>query len=204
MNDKNYPTHFKLAKEILNKLKNKEDIKIKNCLNRFIYRYRMAKAFIEARYDGVDNRTVNGYNAGMHLFLAYSAFDEIRNVEMLLLKKRRLKIHNLEKNLRLCNSIRKNKSLKHLLLNSISIHDGGLSLKINEFYGVWDDKLGQYIVKNNDLLVFATCLRNCYVHGDFTANGAGLTNASKLKAISDLTNEILNYCDELLTKLVKE
>ena len=74
----NLPTAYERAKEIKKLIQNVDTIKT---LNRFQYRYRMARAFEGIIAPDVGDRTVKGYAAGMKVLLAYGAFDEIRQVK---------------------------------------------------------------------------------------------------------------------------
>jgi hypothetical protein len=71
----NLPTSHKRLKAIKKQIENEE---VKKTLNRFTYRYRIARAFEGINAPDIGERTVRGYAVGMKLLLAYSAFDEIR------------------------------------------------------------------------------------------------------------------------------
>jgi len=53
---------------------------IRSTINRFQYRYRIARAFEGIVARDIGKNTVEGYAVGMKLLLAYGAFDEIRLV----------------------------------------------------------------------------------------------------------------------------
>jgi hypothetical protein len=111
----NMPTeHAKWAQ-----LKKEKQIKQKvlNSLNRFQYRYRFACSISSMTIDGTTPLTAKGYTAFMKLFLAYSAYDEVRAAEMVLLKREKLKVHNIENQSALAATLRKNEKLKKLLID---------------------------------------------------------------------------------------
>ena len=89
---------------------------ILNLLNRFMYRYRMANAFQTIVAVDVEKRTVDGYACGMKLFMAYSAYDELREAEKNLINGEWLKTHKL-KNKELAERIRKNTKMKNVECN---------------------------------------------------------------------------------------
>ena len=109
----NLPTSFKRLKAIKKQIENTE---IKTTLNRFTYRYRVARAFIGINAPEIGERTVRGYAVGMKLLLAYSAFDEIRTVRNLLPKIKPPKgSYTKIISKVLANKLRENEELNHLL-----------------------------------------------------------------------------------------
>ena len=60
----NLPTAHKRLKAIKKQIENEE---IKKTLNRFTYRYRIARAFVGINAPDIGDRTVRGYAAGMKL-----------------------------------------------------------------------------------------------------------------------------------------
>jgi len=85
----NLPSAFKRLKAIKKQIQNEDT---KSMLNRFVYRYRIARAFKGIDAPDIGDRTVRGYAAGMKLLLAYSAFDEIRSARVAISKLRSAQI----------------------------------------------------------------------------------------------------------------
>ena len=81
----NFPVVNERITEAMKKL---GEGKITSSLNKFRYRYRIARAFESINAPDVDVRTSDGYAVGIKLFLAYSAFNEIIAVRNLLPKVR--------------------------------------------------------------------------------------------------------------------
>jgi hypothetical protein len=187
----NMPTeHVKWAQ-----LKKEKQIKQKvlHSLNRFQYRYRFACSFSSMTIDGTTPLTAKGYTAFMKLFLAYSAYDEVRAAEMVLLKREKLKVHNIESQTALASSLRKNEKLKNLLLDGIANDNDGLKKSLNKFYDG----------ESEDVMCIATAARNSFVHGDLTAGGAGLSINARVSAIEELAAILRSYSDKLFSKCLK-
>jgi hypothetical protein len=64
-------------KRITEAMKKLGEGKITSSLNKFRYRYRIARAFESINAPDVDARTSDGYAVGIKLFLAYGALNEI-------------------------------------------------------------------------------------------------------------------------------
>jgi hypothetical protein len=143
--------------------------------------------------DGTTLLTAKGYTAFMKLFLAYSAYDEVRAAEMVLLKREKLKVHNIEDQTALAATLRKNDKLKKLLTDGIANENDGLKKSLNRFYE------GQ----SDDIMCVATAARNSFVHGDLTAGGAGLSINARVAAIEQLAAILRNYSDKLFSKCLK-
>ena len=114
INPQHLPTmhkEFSAIKKALSEKKKEKNKEFLNLLNRFMYRYRMAKAFKTIVAVDVEKRTVDGYACGMKLFMAYSAYDELREAERTLINGERLKTHTL-RNKELAERIRKNTKMK--------------------------------------------------------------------------------------------
>lgn len=113
----NMPTeHAKLAQ--LKKETKRKTEQVTHSLNRFQYRYRLACSFSSMTIEGTTQLTAKGYTAFMKLFLAYSAYDEVRAAEKILLKREKLKVHNIENQSELASALRKNEKLKKGLVDS--------------------------------------------------------------------------------------
>ena len=190
----NLPTkhkEFSAMKKALSDKQKKQNEKFLNLMNRFMYRYRMAKAFQTIVVKDVEKRTVDGYACGMKLFMAYSAYDEIRAAERILLKLDRNKTHKY-KNEILAERIRSNERMKDLLLETIAVEEDGLRVMLKKFYAN----------KNNEIMIFASSLRHSFVHGDFTTARSGLTNKREIQTINDVTNVVLKISDEIFNEMV--
>jgi hypothetical protein len=190
----NLPTkhkEFNAMMKALTEKQIKKDRSYLNLLNRFMYRYRMAKAFQTIVAPDVGKITIDGYACGMKLFMAYSAYDEIRAAERILLGKGRNNIHK-RKDAALAEKIRANKEMEDLLLNSITINDDGLRKILINFYES----------KNDEIMFFASCLRHSFVHGDFTAARAGLTNKTKIGVVNEVTNMVLKVSDDIFSEML--
>ena len=186
----NLPTTYKRLKAIKKQIENEE---IKKTLNRFTYRYRIARAFVGINAPDIGERTVRGYAVGMKLLLAYSAFDEIRLTRNAFPKLRPNRgeytkiVHT-----NLANKLRQNEELENLLKNASAVKNASLKNDIELFYKN----------KNDDVMCIATGLRNAFAHGVFTAAGAGLTTKSKQKQVDELTNAVLDMTDDIALECV--
>ena len=190
----NLPTkhkEFSAMKKALSDKQRKQNEKFLNLMNRFMYRYRMAKAFQTIVAEDVEKRTVDGYACGMKLFMAYSAYDEIRAAERILLKLDRNKTHKY-KNEILAEEIRSNERMKDLLLETIAVEEDGLRIMLKKFYAN----------KNNEIMIFASSLRHSFVHGDFTTARSGLTNKREIQTINDVTEIVLKVSDEIFSEMI--
>jgi hypothetical protein len=188
----NLPTSFKRLKAIKKQIENTE---IKTTLNRFTYRYRVARAFIGINAPEIGERTVRGYAVGMKLLLAYSAFDEIRTVRNLLPKIKPPKgSYTKIISKVLANKLRENEELNHLLKISTAVNNKNLVEQVSLFFEN----------KNDDVMCIATGLRNTFAHGVFTAAGAGLTTKRKQKIIDELANAVLDMTDEIALECVTQ
>ena len=190
----NLPTkhkEFSAMKKALSDKQKKQNEKFLNLMNRFMYRYRMSKAFHTIVVKDVEKRTVDGYACGMKLFMAYSAYDEIRAAERILLKLDRNETHKY-KNEMLAERIRSNELMKDLLLETIAVDEDGLRIMLKKFYAS----------KNDEIMIFASSLRHSFVHGDFTAARAGLTNKTKIGVVNEVTDVVLKVSDDIFSAML--
>lgn len=192
MNDRhNLPSAFERVKEIKKLIQNAETTKT---LNRFQYRYRMARVFEGINAPDVGDRTVRGYAAGMKVLLAYGAFDEIRQVKNDLpirpLRGEYVKIFD-EK---LAGKLRKNLELQRMLEIPGAVSNAALKRDIKSFFDA----------ENNDVMCIATGLRNAFAHGVFTAAGAGLTTKKRQLEITELANCLLHRTDSIAMECVEQ
>jgi hypothetical protein len=188
----NMPTEHAKWAQLKKDTKHKTE-QVTHSLNRFQYRYRLACSFSSMTIDGTTQLTAKGYTAFMKLFLAYSAYDEVRSAEKILLKREKLKVHNIENQTALATTLRKNEKLKKLLLDGIANDNDGLKKSLHKFYE------GQ----SEDIMCIATAARNSFVHGDLTAGGAGLSINARVAAIEELANVLRIYSDKLFSKCLK-
>jgi hypothetical protein len=194
INPQHLPTmhkEFSALRKSYSKKQLEKNSDLLNLLNRFMYRYRMSKAFKTIVAVDVEKRTVDGYACGMKLFMAYSAYDELREAEMYLKNSKKMNTHKL-KNKDLAERIRKNIKMKQLLLDTKKIKDEGLRAELKKFYEG----------RNDEVMCFATCLRHCFVHGDFTTARSGLTTKTQIAVVDEVTEMVLKVSDELFTKIV--
>ena len=77
----NMPTEHAKWTQLKKETKHKTE-QVTHSLNRFQYRYRLACSFTSMTIDGTTQLTAKGYTAFMKLFLAYSAYDEVRMTMM--------------------------------------------------------------------------------------------------------------------------
>jgi len=182
---------FSAMKKALSEKQKKENEKFLSLMNRFMYRYRMAKAFQTIVTVDVEKRTVDGYACGMKLFMAYSAYDEIRAAERILLKLKFNETHKFKDSV-LAEKIRANEEMKDMLLKTIAIDEDGLRIMLKKFYKN----------KNDEIMIFASSLRHSFVHGDFTAARAGLTNKTKIRVVNEVTDVILKVSDGIFSEML--
>lgn len=188
----NLPTAYKKIKAIK---KHIEDEEIKKTLNRFTYRYRIARAFKGINAPDIGDRTLKGYAAGMRLMLAYSAFEEIRKSGNAIKKiKSKQADHRKIENTNLASRLRDNEELKTLLKLSSTVKNKTLVENVDLFF----------LNQNDDVMCIATALRHTFAHGDFTAAGAGLTTKRKQKQVDELTNAVLDMTDDIALECVSQ
>lgn len=195
MNPNHMPTmhkEFSAWKKSLSAEVQKQNSGMLNLLNRFQYRYRMTKAFETIVAVDVEKRTVDGYACGMKLFMAYSAYDEIRTAEKIL--------ENIEHSLThahrdevLARKIRENEKMKELLLETLTLEGEGLRKVLR----------GLYQGRNNEIMCFATCVRHCFVHGDFTTARSGLTNKKRIAVVNEVTDVVLKVGDGIFSAIIQ-
>ena len=161
-------------------------------MHRFPYRYRLARSFESINAENL-GRTKAGYDAGMKVFLAYTAYEEIHEAARVVTNNRVLtKINTIRSNPSIATKIRSNERLKNLLLTHTD--DNALKNNLTKFYKQ----------NTNDIMALACAIRNIYAHGEFTAGGAGLVTIEDCKQMRSIADELLNYCDELFTNCADE
>ena len=169
--------------------------KITSSLNKYRYRYRIARAIESINSPEVDIRTSNGYAVGIKLFLAYGAFNEIIAVRNLLPKIRPAKgTYVTYEDKKLAEKIRGNTELAKLLKTSSAVNNKNLVTDIANFY---EDT-------NDDIMCVATAIRNTFAHGIYTAAGAGLKTKKRQKEFNEITNKLLEVTDKIASDCVDE
>ena len=188
----NLPSAFKRLKAIRKQIENEE---IKSTLNRFVYRYRIARAFKGINAPDIGERTVRGYAVGMKLLLAYSAFDEIRATRDAMPKLRPAQgAHAKFVNTELADKLRDNTELKNLVSLPTAVKNASVRKSLIAFFEN----------KNDDVMCIATALRNTFAHGTFTAAGAGLTTKRNQKHIDNLADAVLDLTDDIALECVAQ
>ena len=190
----NMPTAYKDYQQKLKTGTIKINAEVKRRLSRFPYRYRLAKSFI-----GIDakevGRTLIGYEAGMKVFLAYIAYED------LIYAARKLEIENVKDknentilNKELAEQLLKNKSLIDFVRNNLRDEDAKLKMRIEEFIRG----------ETYDVLFLAFAIRNFYAHGIFTATKGGVTKKADKALYFKLADVVLKYCDKRFTNCIKK
>ena len=169
-----------------------EEVKIR--LSRFPYRYRLAKSFV-----GIDakevGKTLIGYEAGMKVFLAYTAYEDlIYAAQELGIENVKAKNENTILNKELAEQLLKNTNLMKFVRNNLRDEDTLLKVRIEEFIRG----------ETNDVLFLALAIRNFYAHGIFTATRGGVTKKSDKALYYRLADEVLKYCDKRFKNCVKK
>ncbi len=184
----NLPTSFDSFEYKKKKINN---LRVKGLLNRFAYRYRLAKSFTSINAAGI-GRTLKGYDAILKLFLSYTAYEEIM-AAALAAKNPNIKhiIDNSIINNSLAAKVRSNNKLKYYLQSYEHSDDLKYNLKL-----MFD---GKY----NDVSGVAYAIRNIFAHGDLTPTTLGLTTNADRKLITDIADYILLYCDQTFTNCIE-
>jgi hypothetical protein len=166
---------------------------IKQKLSRFPYRYRLAKSFVglDAKEVG---KTLIGYEAGMKVFLAYTAYEDLIDAAC------KLGVDNVKKkneneipNKELALLLMKNTRMIEFVRENITDDSEYLIIKMEEFIRG----------NSNDVLFLAQAIRNFYAHGVFTATKGGVKNKADKALYFKLATAVLKYCDKRFTECVK-
>lgn len=185
---KHFPKNAVLLKEISKRI---TDVAVRQSLNRYTYRYRLANAFNGLDVTGIDKRTLRGYSAATKLFLAYTAYDEVRVAEKILLDRKNPKLHHVF-NFPLAHKIRRNKGLERLQKNSSAVTRESLTKSVAKFY---DEG-------NNEIMCIATAIRNCFAHGDLTAGGADLDTVKAQVVVEELADAVMQKSNEIFNEIL--
>ena len=169
--------------------------KITSSLNKYRYRYRIARAFEGISAPDVDDRTSGGYAVGIKLFLAYGALNEIVAVRNAIPKLKPAQGEHIKnENSKLAKKIRENFELENLLKTSSAVNNNKLKNDIVNFY----------TGESNDLMCITTALRNTFAHGIYTASGAGVKTKKRQKELNELTEALLEVTDKIASDCVDE
>lgn len=179
-----FPAKFKEFERKKNRIVNAE---AKMLLNRFAYRYRLAKSFTGIVAPEV-GRTLLGYDAIMKVFLAYTAFENVYEAA----KKLRIYGQDVQqkrghKDLPLAARVRQNAKLKDFLPKYH--HE-------EELKGILDLFFRGRI---NDIVCICFALRNIFAHGDLTPSAIGINNKKERQLLFDLADALLSYSDTMFT-----
>lgn len=183
------PTTYSEFKKIKDLRKHKEH---KKQLTRFVFRYRLANAFVGMHADGV-GKTLNGYNVVMKVFLAYTAYEQLHrsavglNIFMLLPVDQH-KIINRE----LASKLRANKLLIDFLVQYTTFST--IKNLIADF------KAG----RSDDIVCIAYALRNVFAHGELTATAVGTTLKTQRNDLFELADVLLDFCNEHFTYCIEK
>jgi hypothetical protein len=172
-----------------------KDAELAGFFNRYMWRFRLARSFkgIEADEE-MTVRTLRGYSEGVRLFLAYSAFDEIRNAEYRINRVSYKNGHTLRSDMELASQIRALPELKKAIETSPAVNKPELKNSVFAFYRH----------RNPDLMPIATAIRHMFAHGDMTVGSFGLSNESKRKLIRKLSHLILEKADEIAMRMLQQ
>ena len=190
----NMPTAYKDYQQKLKTGTIKINAEVKRRLSRFPYRYRLAKSFV-----GIDakevGRTLIGYEAGMKVFLAYTAYEDlIYAAQKLGIENVKDKNENTISNKELADELIKNTKLIEFVRENLRSEDALLKARIEEFIRG----------ETYDVLFLALAIRNFYAHGIFTATRGGVTKKSDKALYYRLADEVLKYCDKRFKNCVKK
>lgn len=187
----NMPSSYKTYQQKIKTGVKKVNDDVKKRLSRFPYRYRLARSFV-----GIDakevGRTLIGYEAGMKVFLAYTAYEDIIVAAQKLGADVKGKNRNEIINEKLAKELIKNTKLIEFVRENITEEDELIRQQMEKF--IRGDTY--------DVLFLALAIRNFYAHGVFTATGGGVNNLDKKRVYFKLADTLLNYCDARFTNCV--
>jgi hypothetical protein len=88
--------------------------------------------------------------------------------------------------------IRKNVKMQELLTETTAVEEGGLKIMLKKFYAN----------KNDEIMIFASCLRHSFVHGDFTTARSGLTNKREIRIVDEVTDVVFKLSDDIFSEMI--
>jgi hypothetical protein len=171
------------------------DSELAGIFNRYMWRYRLARSFkgIDADEE-MTARTLRGYSEGMRLFLAYTAYDEIRHTEYRINRASYRNGHVLRSDTELSAQIRALPELKKAIEISPAVNKQELKNAVAAFYRH----------RNPDLMPIATAIRHMFAHGDMTVGSLGLSNQKKRQLLKSLSNLLLDKAEEIAVKMLQQ
>jgi hypothetical protein len=198
------PTDFSKRNQVKVPISSLKEL-TKRKLERFPYRYRLARAFENIQADNaISVRTLIGYEAGMKVFLAYTCYEQIAyvgvNIGVAGIKD---KAFNEILNHQICSKFQKNKKFMNLIKEA---YENGLANEVGK-----DKKSSTQLTKSldkfiadtsADILCIAYAIRNMYAHGEFTGGGAGISNNSTKDLCYELADEVLDYANEIYSQCI--
>jgi hypothetical protein len=188
------PKSYQLFQTV-NRFMRERDSKLAGIFNRYMWRYRLARSFkgIDADEE-MTARTIRGYSEGMRLFLAYTAYDEIRQTEYRINRASYLIGHQIRSDIELSTQIRALPELREAIEISHAVNKPDLKTAILAFYRH----------RNPNLMPIATAIRHMFAHGDMTVGSFGLTNEKKRQLIRKLSNLMLDKAEEISDKMLRQ
>lgn len=183
------PSSFKLFDSNRSNIENKA---AKALLNRFAYRYRLAKSFVGMNAPAV-GKTLAGYDAILKLFLTYTAYEGIIKAA------NKLRLPSV-------GSAANNKVIDHALVKRIADNDALkryllTTAQTKNIRAVVENVLDG---GNGDIVCLIFSLRNAFSHGDLTPTAIGINTKVAKSLLFDLSECLLAYCDNVFTACVDQ
>ena len=174
---------------------------------RFIARFRLASKFSGVRADGYSKQTLNGYDALLKVFLAYTAFEAL--LESLAENKATASKHfetqfSIDRHnhpfddLSVSEKIWQNEKLLQVLIDYADVSERSsfqMEALMSFYLGVTDGKHLHAVAKQ---------IRHLVAHGNLTAYGAESIRKENTEALNELAQLILNETYSLFDKYVSE
>jgi len=176
--DKNMPSAYLHYERLKKSIK---ESPTKRRIHRFAYRFRLAKAFKGIKVDKEFEKSVDGYDVGLKILLAVTAYDEIAPVAKAL----RVSIAQFGKvSDEATKELRANKKFKKFMM--ACEHKQDYITKLTHYFDGGTD----------NAIPVAMAIRNVFAHGEFTPGGAGITKANR-KAFLSLANLMLDVSERV-------
>jgi hypothetical protein len=169
-----------------------EDKDVKRGLNRFMYRYRLAKEFHSINASAV-GKTLAGYEAALKVFLAYCAYEVLIGAAKKVKGSGVRTLHkNSVRNAKLSKRLRTNDELFRFLEKNL---EQDILIK-----SVEDFKLG----KSDDIACVCCGVRHVFAHGKLTPSAIGLKTKQRTRDLFDMADELLAYSNATFTNCVNK
>ena len=165
-------------------------IKLAKDLNRFCYRYRLAKSFSALIAPEVGN-TLASYSIVTKVFLAVTAYELIVRTG----HQHKTHTNNFKSEFNeptLADNIRDNVFLKKVFSDYLKPNE--LKDKVDDFYQTF----------TADVNCIAFGLRHVFAHGNLTISAAGMRKAQYRKDIAQLAEVTLKHADKLFSQFVAQ